>query len=53
MASKEFFSYKPKKTKWKAYCAVDVGCISCGYAYSFKDADNVWTNKNWADHLSK
>ena len=44
--------YKPRKSKkWKAYCAIDVGAVNCGYAYSFDDAKLTWMNKNWAEHL--
>ena len=53
MDNTDHIQYKPKKSKWKAHCAVDVGCLSSGYAYSFKDTEHVWADHNWADHLSK
>ena len=44
--------YKPSKNKtWKAYCAIDVGAVNCGYAYSFDGVKHTWMNKNWAEHL--
>ena len=44
--------FKPSKDKtWKAYCAIDVGAVSCGYAYSFDGVKHIWMNKNWAESL--
>ena len=45
----EYVQYTPKAKRWKAYCGIDVGSISCGYAYSFRDTDHIWDNDNWTD----